>query len=82
MASGQKSMMNRVGELTFDIPQVRGGGFYPSALEKVSRTEQALMLDPQGDHRPGSAARVGGLDFVDAGQSCGRTTGRRVGRVA
>jgi len=29
---------------TFDIPQVRGGGFYPCALEKGSRTEQALNL--------------------------------------
>ena len=29
-----KTMMTRVGELTFDVPQVRGGGFYPSALEK------------------------------------------------
>ena len=26
------------------VPQVRGGGFYPSALEKGSRTEQALNL--------------------------------------
>ena len=36
--------MTRVGELTFDIPQVRGGGFYPSALEKGTRTEQALNI--------------------------------------
>ena len=34
-----KTVMTRVGELTFDVPQVRGGGFYPSALEKGSRTE-------------------------------------------
>ncbi len=39
-----KTMMTRVGELTFDVPQVRGGGFYPSALEKGSRTEQALNI--------------------------------------
>lgn len=39
-----KTMMTRVGELAFDIPQVRGGGFYPSALEKGSRTEQALNI--------------------------------------
>lgn len=39
-----KTMMTRVGELTFDVPQVRGGGFYPSALDKGSRTEQALNL--------------------------------------
>ena len=39
-----KTVMTRVGELTFDVPQVRGSGFYPSALEKGSRTEQALNL--------------------------------------
>ncbi|MBL0351501.1 MAG: IS256 family transposase [Dechloromonas sp.] len=39
-----KTMMTRVGELTFEVPQVRGGGFYPSALEKGSRTEQALNI--------------------------------------
>jgi transposase-like protein len=36
--------MTRVGELTFDVPQVRSGGFYPSALEQGTRTEQALNL--------------------------------------
>ncbi len=39
-----KTVMTRVGEQTFDVPQVRGGGFYPSALEKGSRTEQALNI--------------------------------------
>ena len=39
-----KTVMTRLGQQTFDIPQVRGGGFYPSALEKGSRTEQALNL--------------------------------------
>ena len=39
-----KTVMTRVGELTFEIPQVRGGGFYPSALEKGSRTEKALNI--------------------------------------
>jgi len=39
-----KTVMTRVGELTFDVPQVRGGGFYPSALEKGTRTEQAVNL--------------------------------------
>ena len=33
-----KTMKTRMGELTFAVPQVRGGGFYPSALEKGSRT--------------------------------------------
>lgn len=39
-----KTVMTRVGELTFNVPQVRGGGFYPSALEKGSRTEKALNI--------------------------------------
>ena len=39
-----KTVMTRVGELTFDVPQVRGGGFYPTALEKGTRTEQALNI--------------------------------------
>ena len=39
-----KSVMTRVGELTFAVPQVRNGGFYPSALEKGTRTEQALNI--------------------------------------
>lgn len=39
-----KTVMTRMGEITFAVPQVRGGGFYPSALEKGSRTEQALNL--------------------------------------
>ena len=29
-----KTVRTRVGEVTFDIPQVREGGFYPQALEK------------------------------------------------
>lgn len=39
-----KTVMTRVGQVTFDVPQVRGGGFYPSALEKGTRTEQALNI--------------------------------------
>lgn len=40
----QKTVMTRLGQQTFEIPQVRGGGFYPSALEKGTRTERALNL--------------------------------------
>jgi putative transposase len=36
-----KTVMTGVGEQTFDVPQVRGGGFYPSALDKGTRTERA-----------------------------------------
>lgn len=39
-----KTVMTRMGEITFAVPQVRASGFYPSALEKGSRTEQALNL--------------------------------------
>lgn len=39
-----KTVRTRVGELTFDIPQVREGGFYPQALEKGLRSERALTL--------------------------------------
>jgi transposase-like protein len=39
-----KTMKTRLGEITFAVPQVRGGGFYPSALEKGSRTDQAVNL--------------------------------------
>ena len=33
-----------MGEITFAVPQVREGGFYPSALEKGLRSERALMI--------------------------------------
>lgn len=40
-----KTVNTRLGELTFQIPQVRGGiDFYPSALEKGLRSERALKL--------------------------------------
>jgi len=39
-----KTLKTRLGEITFDIPQVRDGEFYPGALEKGQRSERALML--------------------------------------
>jgi len=39
-----KTVKTRVGELTFAVPQVRGGGFYPSSLDKGIRSERALKL--------------------------------------
>jgi transposase-like protein len=40
-----KTLATRVGAIQFRVPQVRGGlDFYPSALEKGVRSEQALML--------------------------------------
>ena len=39
-----KTVNTRVGDITFSIPQVREGGFYPEALEKGLRSERAFML--------------------------------------
>lgn len=39
-----KTVLTRMGRVTFDVPQVRSGGFYPSALERGSRSERALNL--------------------------------------
>jgi transposase-like protein len=38
------STRTRMGEITFAIPQVREGGFFPQALEKGLRSERALTL--------------------------------------
>lgn len=40
----EKTVKTRMGAITFDIPQVREGGFYPQALEKGLRSERALTL--------------------------------------
>jgi len=39
-----KTVRTRVGEITFNVPQVREGGFYPEALVKGLRSERALTL--------------------------------------
>lgn len=39
-----KTVTTRVGDITFAVPQVREGQFYPGALEKGLRSERALML--------------------------------------
>lgn len=33
-----KTVKTRVGEISFDVPHVREGGFYPEALEKGQRS--------------------------------------------
>ena len=38
-----KTVRTRMGEITFAVPQVREGGFYPTALEKGMRSERALV---------------------------------------
>jgi putative transposase len=39
-----KTVRTKLGEITFAIPQVQEGGFYPSALEKGMRSERALLI--------------------------------------
>jgi putative transposase len=39
-----KTVRTRMGEINFSVPQVREGGFYPSALEKGLRSERALTI--------------------------------------
>ena len=39
-----KTVKTRACNITFAIPQVREGGFYPDALEKGQRSERALIL--------------------------------------
>ena len=39
-----KTMLTRMGEITFQMPQVRTAGFSPSALERVSRSEHSVNL--------------------------------------
>jgi transposase-like protein len=39
-----KTVKTRLGEITFDVPQVRESGFYPGALEKGLRSERALTM--------------------------------------
>ena len=39
-----KTVRTRMGDITFEVPQVREGGFYPQALEKGLRSERALNL--------------------------------------
>lgn len=39
-----KTMATRLGKITFSVPQVRKGEFYPGALERGLRSERALKL--------------------------------------
>jgi putative transposase len=39
-----KTMLTRFGSVDFSVPQVRDGGFYPSALERGTRSERAMNL--------------------------------------
>jgi transposase-like protein len=39
-----KTVKTRLGEIQFEVPQVRQGNFYPEALEKGLRSERALTM--------------------------------------
>lgn len=60
-----KTVTTRVGAVTFDIPQVREGGFYPEALERGLRTERAD--EPRIDLRqpPATGAQAGFRVYQD-----------------
>jgi len=57
-----KTVKTRLGEITFAIPQVREGGFYPSVLEKGMRSERALVI-ALAEIGPGSFNQEGKSDY-------------------
>lgn len=42
-----RTMKTRVGQLEFQVPQVRQGGFRPTLFERYQRTEKALLITLQ-----------------------------------
>lgn len=52
-----KTVKTRMGEITFDVPQVRKGDFYPEALEKGLRSERALTMTLAEMHIQGVSTR-------------------------
>ncbi len=52
-----KTVKTKVGEVTFEVPQVREGGFYPNALEKGIRSERALLMTLAEMYVQGVSAR-------------------------
>jgi len=57
-----KTVKTRLGEITFAIPQVREGGFYPSALEKGMRSERDLVI-ALAEIGPGNYNQEGKSDY-------------------
>ncbi len=79
-----KTVKTRMGEITFDVPQVREGGFYPGALEKGLRSERALTMTlaemyVQGVFHPKSSSHHRAImrhrSIRQSGQSGNRTIG-------
>jgi transposase-like protein len=52
-----KTIATRLGDLTFAIPQVREGEFYPHALEKGLRSERALTMSLAEMYVQGTSTR-------------------------
>ena len=60
-----KTVATRLGKITFDVPQVRQGGFYPQSLEKghgwmqwwLCHQQSSLSRTRTGDLLPGSKYR-------------------------
>ena len=52
-----KTVQTRLGDLTFAVPPVRAGGFYPQALEKGRRRERAGRLALAEMYGPGVSTR-------------------------
>jgi transposase-like protein len=58
-----KTVNTRVGKVTFAIPQVREGNFYPQTLEKGVRSERALILALAEMYVQGVSIRKEGLEL-------------------
>ena len=53
-----KTVMTRVGEQTFEVPQVRGGGFYPSAVERArAPSRRSISRSPRCTSKASPRAR-------------------------
>jgi transposase-like protein len=70
-----KTLASRVGPIPFRVPQVRGDrDFYPSALEKGVRSEQALKLALAEMDVPGVSTRQVSAPVEELGGTSGSST--------
>jgi hypothetical protein len=69
-ANGYKSktMLTRVGKITFEVPQLRTAGFCPSAPERGSRSEQSVNLALADVHVHGRVDSQGHRSAAKAGR--------------
>ena len=70
-----KTVHTRVGSITFSIPQVREGGFYPEALEKGLRSERGRLHQHGDDETRRADGAQGGVL-----PACRHKQGHQVGR--